>query len=217
MQLEQVHKPKLNNDYTNHNPVWFVYGECEPGALTGFIREHYADFHWPVNFGGWDTSLGGRRAVSSPRPAVRISGREDSHWNMYGLRWFRRFALLGQLGDSTEAQGGTSRRKRLPNSMTGSLPSSLVSRAVHRRGPVGSVTRRASLSATTALIVRPVRRARTESGTWPSSPSSAEVQGKPLSFRVRGMLGAQFGLVAVPACFVAVQFVTGVLFGHPAS
>ena len=58
-------------------------------------------------------------------------------------------------------------------------PSSRISRAVQRRGPVGRPTRRVSRSATISWIVRPVRRASTESGTLPSCFSSRTLQGAP--------------------------------------
>ena len=65
------------------------------------------------------------------------------------------------------------------NSTSGIVPSNLISRAVQRRGGVGSRTRRLSRMATISLMVRPVRRARTESGAVPSCFNSASVQGEP--------------------------------------
>jgi hypothetical protein len=59
------------------------------------------------------------------------------------------------------------------------LPSSRISRAVQRRGPVGKPMPRAQRSASTSLSVRPCRSAKTESGVLPSFLSSAAVQGAP--------------------------------------
>jgi hypothetical protein len=71
------------------------------------------------------------------------------------------------------------RSRRRPNSWSFKVPRSRSSRAVQRRGPVGRRMRLASRSATTSLMVRPRRRARTESGSLPSCPTSATDQGAP--------------------------------------
>ncbi len=78
---------RLNNDYTNHKPVWFVYRELEPRALTDFIAELYTEFQAPVNFGppGPVPRLAGFQAFSPLRPlreqavdgvAGRVVGRD---------------------------------------------------------------------------------------------------------------------------------------------
>src|SRR5258708_29225931 len=73
------------------------------------------------------------------------------------------------------------------SSRSENLPSNLISRAVHLRGPVSRPIPRAMRSATTSLIVRPVRRARDESAVLPSSPTSFVDQAAPfLTYRFGG-------------------------------
>ena len=69
-------------------------------------------------------------------------------------------------------------------SRSGCVPKSFISFDVHRRGTVGRRMRLRIRSATTSLMVRPVRRASTESGSRPSCRISAALHGA--SFFIRG-------------------------------
>ena len=78
----------------------------------------------------------------------------------------------------------TLRRRRRAVSRSLNRPSNLISRAVQRRGGVGSRMRWRSRSATTSVMVRRKRRARTESGVLPSCLISRNVHGAPRLIRM---------------------------------